>query len=50
MSKTLLAVDDSATMRKVLEITFSGEDFNVITADSSQAALAKLGEEARPRC
>ncbi|MGO8992196.1 MAG: response regulator transcription factor [Polyangiaceae bacterium] len=45
MSKTLLAVDDSATMRKVLEITFSGEDFNVITADSSQAALGKLGEK-----
>ena len=38
--KTLLAVDDSATMRKVLEITFSGEDFTVLTADSSQAALA----------
>ena len=45
MSKTLLAVDDSATMRKVLEITFSGEDFTVITADSSQAALGKLGEK-----
>ena len=45
MSKTLLAVDDSATMRKVLEITFSGEDFNVITADSSQAALGKLAEK-----
>jgi DNA-binding response OmpR family regulator len=45
VSKTLLAVDDSATMRKVLEITFSGEDFNVITAESSQAALGKLGEK-----
>jgi CheY-like chemotaxis protein len=45
--KTLLAVDDSATMRKVLEITFSGEDFRVITADSSQAALGKLSEEPR---
>ncbi len=43
--KTLLAVDDSATMRKVLEITFSGEDFNVLTADSSDAALGKLGEK-----
>jgi DNA-binding response OmpR family regulator len=43
--KTLLAVDDSATMRKVLEITFSGEDFTVVTADSSQAALAKLSEK-----
>ncbi len=45
MPKTLLAVDDSATMRKVLEITFSGEDFTVITAESSQAALGKLGDK-----
>jgi DNA-binding response OmpR family regulator len=45
VSKTLLAVDDSATMRKVLEITFSGEDFTVITAESSQQALGKLGEK-----
>ncbi len=45
MPKTLLAVDDSATMRKVLEITFSGEDFTVLTADSNQAALAKMGEK-----
>lgn len=44
MAKTLLAVDDSVTMRKVLEITFSGEDFRVVTADSSQNALAKLSE------
>lgn len=44
MAKTLLAVDDSVTMRKVLEITFSGEDFRVITADTSQAALSKLAE------
>ncbi len=45
MPKTLLAVDDSATMRKVLEITFNGEDFTVVTADGPQAALAKLGEK-----
>ncbi|HVJ92083.1 MAG TPA: response regulator, partial [Labilithrix sp.] len=44
MAKTLLAVDDSVTMRKVLEITFSGEDFRVITADSSQGAIGKLAE------
>lgn len=44
MAKTLLAVDDSVTMRKVLEITFSGEDFNVVTADSSQGAIGKLSE------
>lgn len=44
MAKTLLAVDDSVTMRKVLEITFSGEDFRVITADGSQSAIGKLSE------
>jgi CheY-like chemotaxis protein len=44
VAKTLLAVDDSVTMRKVLEITFSGEDFRVITAENAQGALAKLGE------
>lgn len=44
MAKTLLAVDDSVTMRKVLEITFSGEDFRVVTADGSQSAMGKLSE------
>lgn len=44
MAKTLLAVDDSVTMRKVLEITFSGEDFRVITAENAQGALGSLGE------
>ncbi len=44
MSRTLLAVDDSVTMRKVLEITFSGEDFRVLTAENGQSALARLGE------
>jgi CheY-like chemotaxis protein len=43
--KTLLAVDDSATMRKVLEITFAGEDFRVLTAESSQKALAHMSED-----
>ena len=45
MPKTLLAVDDSATMRKVLEITFSGEDFRVVTADGAQNALSRLGDD-----
>ncbi len=44
MPKTVLAVDDSVTMRKVLEITFSGDDFNVLTAENGSAALAKVGE------
>ena len=42
MPTTLLAVDDSVTMRKVLEMTFAGEDYRVVTADNTDAALAKL--------
>ena len=44
MPKTLLAVDDSATMRKVLEITFVGEDFTVHASSDRGGLLAKLGE------
>jgi CheY-like chemotaxis protein len=43
--KTLLAVDDSATMRKVLEITFAGEDFRVVSAENSTGALTLMREE-----
>jgi CheY-like chemotaxis protein len=42
---TLLAIDDSVTMRKVLEMTFAGEDFRVVSADSADAAFAKLRSE-----
>lgn len=42
MASTLLAVDDSVTMRKVLEITFAGPDFRVVSANSPDAALQKL--------
>jgi CheY-like chemotaxis protein len=42
--KTLLAVDDSATMRRVLEITFVGEDFTVHASADRGGLLAKLGE------
>jgi DNA-binding response OmpR family regulator len=41
----MLAVDDSATMRKVLEISFAGEDFRVVCADGSSSAISRLGEE-----
>jgi CheY-like chemotaxis protein len=44
VAKTLLAVDDSVTMRKVLEITFGGDDFNVVTAETRQDALGKSGD------
>jgi CheY-like chemotaxis protein len=42
VASTLLAVDDSVTMRKVLEITFAGPDFKVVTANTPDAALQKL--------
>ena len=42
MASTLLVVDDSLTMRKVLEITFASPDFNIVTANSPDAALQKL--------
>ncbi len=45
MPKTLLAVDDSATMRKVLEITFAGDDFRVVAVDSASSALGRMSED-----
>jgi DNA-binding response OmpR family regulator len=44
---TLLAVDDSTTMRKVLEITFAGEPFETLLAGSAEDAMIKL-DERRP--
>ena len=44
MTTTLLAVDDSKTMRKVLEITFAGEDYRTLLAANSADALAQLRE------
>lgn len=42
---TLLAVDDSKTMRKVLEITFAGEDYETVLAASADEAFARLSEQ-----
>ncbi|HEY3237292.1 MAG TPA: response regulator [Polyangiaceae bacterium] len=42
---TLLAVDDSTTMRKVLEMTFGGEDFRMVVAGGAQEALGKVRSE-----
>jgi DNA-binding response OmpR family regulator len=39
---TILAVDDSATMRKCLEITFAGTEFNLVVVASAQEALEKV--------
>lgn len=39
MSTKLLAVDDSRTMRQVLEHTFAGEDFETVTVEGGAQAL-----------
>lgn len=42
--RTLLLADDSATIRKVVELTFSDEGLEVITVGNGQQALEKLDE------
>jgi CheY-like chemotaxis protein len=43
LTTTILAVDDSKTLRKVFEITFAGEpQFNVVVAENANDALGKL--------
>jgi CheY-like chemotaxis protein len=46
VTTTLLAVDDSQTIRKVLEITFAGEDYTTILAANSKEALSALANGA----
>lgn len=48
MTTTLLAVDDSKTMRKVIEITFAGESFKTVVAADAADAVAKAQSE-RPQ-
>lgn len=47
MTKTLLVVDDSATMRKVFELTLLGEEVTLVTHDGSDSLLARA-RDARP--
>ena len=47
MTKTLLAVEDSKTMRKVWGITFANDEFEAVLAESPQQALSQL-DHVRP--
>lgn len=47
MTKTVLAVEDSKTMRKVLGITFASDDFETVLAESPQQAMSQL-DQVRP--
>ena len=46
MAVKILAVDDSATMRTILQMTFAGEDAEVVSVGSADDAMARLGEVA----
>lgn len=45
MTRTLLLADDSVTIQRVVELTFSGEDIHVITVSDGEAAIARLSAE-----
>jgi DNA-binding response OmpR family regulator len=47
LTKTLLAVEDSKTMRKVLGITFASDEFEAVLAESPQQAMSQI-EQLRP--
>ncbi len=44
MPVKILVVDDSVTMRKIMEMTFAGEEAEVVTVDSGNAAVQKAQE------
>jgi len=47
MGKRILLADDSITIQKVIELTFSDEDFEVVTVGNGRLAVEKI-QEVRP--
>jgi CheY-like chemotaxis protein len=47
LGKKILLADDSITIQKVIELTFSDEDFEVVTVGNGRLAIERL-PEARP--
>ena len=45
MSHKLLLADDSATIQRVIELTFSGEDVNVLAVGDGEQAIARIPTE-----
>ncbi len=44
MGKKILLADDSITIQKVIELTFSDEDFEVVTVGNGRLAIERLDE------
>jgi len=44
MGKKILLADDSITIQKVIELTFSDEDFDVVTVGNGRLAIERLPE------
>lgn len=44
MAKTILLADDSITIQKIVNLTFSGEGIDVVTVGNGEAALKKVNE------
>ena len=45
MSKKLLLADDSVTIQRVIELTFSGEDVQVLTASDGEEAVTRIAAD-----
>ena len=45
MSRKLLLADDSVTIQRVVELTFSGEDIDVVTVSDGEEAIARISTE-----
>src|SRR5688572_22680642 len=45
MSHKLLLADDSATIQRVIELTFSGEDIDVLAVGDGEQAIARIPTE-----
>lgn len=45
MTRRLLLADDSVTIQRVVELTFSGEDIEVITVSDGEEAIARMSTD-----
>ena len=45
MSRRLLLADDSVTIQRVVELTFSGEDIDVVTVSDGEEAIARMSSD-----